>query len=83
MKAKFIKELLEVSPRTLVLVARPTAAAPSPTELDTLCFTHSSVEHSVTIASSSLSTLLLTLSWITVSAEVLWHTTWPMELSTE
>ena len=82
-KAKFIREPLEVSQETGVPEAKPIVAALSPTGQDTLCFTLSSVEHSVTTASSSLSTSLLISLWRTVSAEVSWLTTWPMVPSTE
>ena len=56
---KFIKEPLEVNPKTLVLEDKLTDAALLLTELDTLCFTLYSVELLVMTVSSSLSTLHL------------------------
>lgn len=82
-RVRFIKEHSEVNQRTSVLVVRHTDAAPSLIEQATVCFTLCLVVPSATIASSSLSTSHLILSWTKDNALELWLTTWLMVLSTE
>jgi len=72
-----------VNPLTLVREVKLTDVAQWPIEQVTVCCIPFSVEPLVTIASSSLSTLLWILSWRATNAEELWLTIWLMELFIE
>ena len=69
-KVRFIKELSVVSPKISEREVKPTDAVLSPIEPDIVCFILFSEEPSDTIASSSLSTLLLISLWKMENAEV-------------
>ena len=75
---KFTNEPSEASPQSSAKVVKPIFAALLPTELDTLCSTHSLTVHWDMTVSSLSNTLPWTWSCKMENVVVLWLTTWLM-----